>query len=292
MATYELSSDKLSVTLSSLGAELRSARIGGCEYLWQGDPAFWAGRAPNLFPICGRLFEKRYTYEGREYTMDLHGFARFEEYEAVPDADGLGVRFHLDPNERTREQYPFEFSLDIAYRLKGARLGIEILVANAGPGPLPFAYGAHPGFNVPLGGDGAFEDWFLEFGADCSPDQFVLSASCLQTGRRKAFPLAPGNRISLRHNLFDDDAVFLSRCADSVTLASAKSPRAVTMRYPDMPYLGVWHRPHTEAPYVCIEPWCGLPAYDGEIEDFATRPDMFRLAPGATKRLGYEIEFR
>lgn len=292
MPTYTLSNDTLSVTLSSLGAELRSVRRGDCEYLWQGTPPFWAGRAPNLFPICGRLFEKRYTFAGHEYTMELHGFARFEEYEAQPDADGLGVRFRLAANDRTRAQYPFEFAFEVAYRLDGETVHCAIRVANAGKETLPFAYGAHPGFNVPLGGDGAFGDWFLEFGADCSPDRFILSPSCLQTGRRVAFPLAPGNRIPLRHDLFDDDAIFLSRCAASVTLASARSHRAVTMRYPDMPYLGIWHTPHTEAPFVCIEPWCGLPAYDGEVEDFSSRPDMFRLAPGAEKRLAYDIEFR
>lgn len=291
MSTHTISNDRLTVTLSSLGAELRSVVRDGCEYIWQGDPAFWEGRAPNLFPICGRLFEKRYTYGGREYTMDLHGFARFEEFEPLPDADGLGIRFRLAANDRTRAQYPFEFVLEIAYRLDGDRLDATIRVANAGSGLLPFAYGAHPGLNVPLGGDGAFDDWFLEFGADCDPDRFVFSPAFLLTGRKRAFPLAPGNRLLLRHDLFDGGGIFLARCANSLTLRSDASARSVTVRYPDMPYLGLWHAPDTEAPYVCVEPWCGLPAFDGEVEDFATCPDMFRLAPGAERRIGYSLEF-
>ena len=292
MTLHTISNDRLAITLSSLGAELRSARRGGCEYVWQGDPAFWDEHAPNLFPVCGRLFEKRYSFGGRQYEMGLHGFARFEEFEATPDADGLGVRFRLAANDRTRAQYPFEFTLDIAYRLDGDRLGVAIRVGNDGPGVLPFAYGAHPGLNVPLGGDGSFDDWFLEFGADCSPDRFVFSPSFLLTGRKRAFPLAPGNRLPLRHSLFDGGGIFLARCANSLTLRSDRSARSVIVRYPDMPYLGLWHTADSEAPFVCVEPWCGLPAFDGEVEDFETCPDMFRVAPGAENRLGYSLEFR
>ena len=292
MATYEISNSQLAVTLSSHGAELRSVRSNGCEYIWQGDPTFWDERSPNLFPICGRLFEKRYTYAGREYSLDLHGFARHEEFDATPDPDGLGVRFLLAANDRTRAQYPFEFALGIAYRLDGNTLRVSVDVENRGTGPLPFAYGAHPGLNVPLGGDGAFDDWFLEFGADCSPDRFVFSPSFLLTGRKRAFPLAPGNRLPLHHSLFDGGGIFLARCANSVSLRSDASPRSVTVHYPDMPYLGLWHTADSEAPFVCVEPWCGLPAFEGEVEDFETCPDMFRPAPGKTKRIGYRMEFR
>ena len=36
----------------------------GTEYLWNGDPAYWTGRAPNLFPYVGRLTNDRYAYGG------------------------------------------------------------------------------------------------------------------------------------------------------------------------------------------------------------------------------------
>lgn len=291
MPTYTLSNDTLSVTLSSLGAELRSVRRGDCEYLWQGTPPFWAGRAPNLFPICGRLFEKRYTFAGHEYTMELHGFARFEEYEAQPDADGLGVRFRLAANDRTRAQYPFEFAFEVAYRLDGETVHCAIRVANAGTGPLPFAYGAHPGFNVPLGGDGAFEDWFLEFAPGANPDAFEFGNGGLVNGRKHALPLVKGNRLPLRHELFNGTGLFLDRSGGEVTLRSETSSRSVTVRYPDMPNVGFWHA-SGEAPFLCIEPWGGLPSTDGVPDDFATRPNMVRLAPGAETTLRYSVEFR
>jgi galactose mutarotase-like enzyme len=52
-----IENDLLRVQASSLGAELQSIVLkkDGTEYLWQGDPTYWKGRAYNLFPICGRL---------------------------------------------------------------------------------------------------------------------------------------------------------------------------------------------------------------------------------------------
>jgi galactose mutarotase-like enzyme len=89
--------------------------------------------------------------------------------------------------------------------------------------------------------------------------------------------------------MFDNDAIFLSRVPERVRLESEKSSRFVEMTYPDFPYLGLWHKPKSDAPYVCIEPWCGLPTFDGEIEDFATKCDMFRILPDAEKTLAYSI---
>ena len=40
------------------------------------------------------------------------------------------------------------------------------------------------------------------------------------------------------------------------------------MDYTGAPHLGIWQKPG--APYVCIEPWCGLPdldSHNGRIEE-------------------------
>ena len=50
---YTIFNDFIEVTVSDVGAELMSIRSkkDGTEFLWQGDPEFWKGRAYNLFPI-------------------------------------------------------------------------------------------------------------------------------------------------------------------------------------------------------------------------------------------------
>ena len=288
---YILKNDQLTVTLSDHGAEMISAKRGDCEYVWQGDEAYWKGQAPILFPICGRLFEQTCTYEGKTYRMGTHGFARSSDF-YVKKATDTEIVFGLDANDDTRAVYPFDFALEISYCLEGARLSTTATIRNTGSTVLPATFGGHPGFNVPLDGTGAFTDYYLEFGEACSPDEIMMTPTCFLTGKRQAYPLVDGNRLPLSHDLFNIDAIFLSRVANSVTLRSDKTDRAVTLRYSDMPYLGIWHAPRTDAPYLCIEPWCGLPAFDQTIEDLATKPDMFRICPHSQKSVQFSVEFQ
>ncbi len=294
MQTITLSNDVLSVSINSLGAEVVSVRdASGCEYIWQGDAKFWKGRSPLLFPFCGRCHAKSYECAGRRYEIDLHGFARHSEF-AVVHADGASATLKLVQNENTLRVFPFKFELNVTYSLSGNRLSFEANVMNPAKRTLPFAFGLHHGFNVPLGGDGRFTDWILEFDEVCGPDKFILSSGGLQTGCKAPQPLDGGRIIALRHGLFDDDAIFLSRAASGVTLRRADGEgRSVHVSYPDFPYIGFWHTPHSKAPFVCIEPWTGLPGTDGAVEDIETeKTDMFRLPKGVLKTLRCEIDFR
>ena len=65
-----------------------------------------------------------------------------------------------------------------------------------------------------------------------------------------------------------------------VSLKSTKNDRAITVNWGDMTHVGFWQKPHTDAPYVCIEPWHGVPAYDGKIDDFATKNEFIHLPAG------------
>jgi galactose mutarotase-like enzyme len=67
-----------------------------------------------------------------------------------------------------------------------------------------------------------------------------------------------------------------------VTLRTKTSGRFIRVVYPQMPYLGIWHWPKTDAPYVCIEPWSSLPARDGVEEEFSCKSDLVQLLPGKT----------
>ena len=287
---YTIKNDLLTVTVSDQGAELMSVKRDNCEYIWQGDPTYWTGRAPVLFPFCGRLFEKKYTYRGKTYELGTHGFARHSTWELASATQDC-LTFVLRDTDQTREVYPFAFSLCATYRLDGDTLHCGLTLCNTGDEVLPASLGAHPGFNVPLDGEGDLSDYVLEFGERCSPDELLFSDTCFNTGKKRAYPLINGQIVPLRHNLFDIDGVFFSNIPDTVTLKSNKTDRFVRMRYSNMPYLGIWHKPRTQAPYLCIEPWCGLPAYDGEIDDFETKNDMFRLLPNDQKEISYSITF-
>ena len=287
---YTLKNELLTVKIADLGAEVVSVTRGDCEYIWQGNKTYWGGQAPLMFPICGRFFDQTYSYKGNTYKMGTHGFARHSTFAAEQISD-CEASFVLKPTPEIQAIYPFDFSLTVTYRLDGARLTATALIQNTGDEILPATFGGHPGFNVPLGGDGAFSDYYLEFGEECSPDLVEMTPTCFLTGNRSAYPLQNGRILPLHHGLFSVDAVFLAQVAKSVTLRGKTTDRSVTLEYPQMSYLGIWHAPRTQAPYVCIEPWCSLPAYDQTVEDISTRHDMFRIQPGSSKEVSFAIRF-
>ncbi|MGN1047802.1 MAG: aldose 1-epimerase family protein [Eubacteriales bacterium] len=287
---HTLKNSELTAVIDDFGAELTSVRRGATEYIWQANPDFWNRHAPVLFPICGRLTDGKYTYRGKEYEMMLHGFARFSQFTAKQTAENE-LTFTLSSNDETRAQYPFDFVLNVVYRLVGAELVSDIIVKNTGKERLPFAVGLHTGFNVPIEEGTRFEDYRLTFSEDCSPDHLIFSDTCYQTGKKSAFPVENGRVIPLRHDLFDRDAVCLARTADEVTISSDKTERFVRFNYKNFPYLCIWHKPKCEAPYVCLEPWYGLPAFDSVVDDMDTKSDMFRMAAGDEKTFTYSILF-
>ncbi|MBR7111379.1 MAG: aldose 1-epimerase family protein [Clostridia bacterium] len=287
---YTLENEFLTVKISDLGAEMKSvvAKADGCEYLWQGDPTYWRGTAPWMFPICSNLFEGKYTYCGKEYAMPQHGFARNQVF--VPEVVGdTAATFALYPNAQTREIYPFEFALFVKYELKGRVLTCELLVQNKGDAVMYATLGGHPGFNVPLGGSGEYTDYYLEFSEPCSPDYVVFTEEFCDSGKRLPYPLEGSTKLPLSHDLFRVDGVFLSGTSGAVTLKSDVDAHSVTVTYGDAPYVGFWSS-QNEGPYVCVEPWWGMASQDGVLPIEEKCP-MFRLLPGAEKQVEISIAF-
>ena len=65
---YSIENKILKIAVDTSGAQLQSvySKKTDTEYLWQGDPSYWSGRAYNLFPTIGRMYKNTYTYEGQE----------------------------------------------------------------------------------------------------------------------------------------------------------------------------------------------------------------------------------
>lgn len=289
---YTIFNEFIEVQISDMGAELMSikSKSDGTEYLWQGNPEFWGGRAYNMFPICGRLTEGKYTYMGGTYEMNLHGFVRKSALDATLLADDK-IDFGIRANENTLKQYPFDFEYHILYTLVKNTIKMSISVTNHGEKTLIFSLGGHPGFNVPLGDSGEqFTDYYLEFTPECQPKSVQMSPTCFITGEIENFPLVDGRILPLRHSLFDNDAIILQEASCSISLRSYSGDRSVTVDIPpQMKYVGIWHAPKKAAPYVAIEPWTSLPAYDGVVDDMLTKRDMFELAPFAVYELDWSI---
>lgn len=288
--TYTIENDMIRVSVDDLGAEMCSMMLkkSGREYLWQADPTYWTGHAYNLFPICGRLTEGKYTYRGQTYEMNLHGFARKSTFERIAHTED-SISLRLSASEDTMKMYPFAFAFTLTYKLDGASVTTVFHVENQGEKEMIFAVGGHPGFNLPLEHGEVFEDYYLEFDCAATPRALVMSETCYYLNDTVPFPLEDDRILPLCHTLFDNDAIFLTEMCQAVTLKSHKSNRQVRVEYPDMKFLGLWHKPQTEAPYVCIEPWSGVPADDGVIDDLETKREMRRLASGCTFETAFRI---
>ena len=286
---YTIQNAYLTVSAETSGAQLLSLRSkDGTEYLWQGDPAYWEKRAPNLFPFVARLTGGKYLLDGHEYRMPIHGLAPYAEFSLAEQTETKLV-FALRSDEETRKAYPRDFLFRVIYALHGSTLEVVYQVENHDSKTLHFGLGGHPGFRVPLVEGLDFSDYRLRFSEPSLPHRVHFNESCFVTGRQDRYSLEGHTDLPLRHELFDRDAIVLVEMPRQVTLESEKDSHKLTVSYPRMQYVGFWHMPKTDAPYLCIEPWTSLPAKSGQITEFEDKEDLIRLEPGLTYTNGWHI---
>lgn len=279
---FTIENEKLKVQISDRGAELQSVQTkDGAEYLWQGDKKYWGDRALNLFPYIARLTEGKYTLNGQTYEMTIHGFVNYSVLEAEVQ-ESSRVVFRLTESEETLKMYPFAFVYRVIYELEDNRLKVTFSVENPNGRTMYFGIGGHPGFQVPLEKGLAFEDYYLQFDGEKNPVRVGFTPACFLDGNDQEYALWEGGRIPLSHDLFDEDAIVLKDMEKAVTLCSDKGIHGVRVEYPQMDYLGIWHMPFTDAPYVCIEPWSSLPSRQDVVEDLQKQPGLIHLPAGET----------
>ncbi len=275
---YQMKNKKLEVVVSSIGAELQSITKDNTEYLWDGNETYWADRSPLLFPFVGRLTNQKYLLNGVEYSMGIHGFARRLDYKVIQQEDD-SIILEATDTEETYVAYPYHFVLRVSYRLVEDTIQIGYSVKNTSDSVMYFGIGGHPGFQVPLEDGLTFDDYYLEFSLPAQPDRIGHTPTCYLNGRNAEFALEEGKRLRLSHDMFDDDAIVLQNMAREVCLKSDKGTRQVRVSYPQCSYLGLWHAPKTDAPYICIEPWTSLASRQDVVEELANKSDMIHLKP-------------
>ncbi len=274
-----MKNEHLTVSVNPFGAELSSiVDTNGREYMWQGDSAFWSGRAPILFPITGRLLSDSYTYKGEKYYLQQHGFARKNAY-TLAEASDVEAYFTLASNADTKRVYPFDFLLTAAFRLDGKNVTVSNIIKNTGEEDMYFSVGAHPAFNIDLGDHVVFAE----------KETFVtkLFEGGLAVGE-KVFA-EDTDTIEITEHIFDNDALFFENLkSTSATIVSKKDGPILKMSYDKSPFVGIWSKP--TAPYVCIEPWQGMfdtPAVTGQLTE---KPYIMKLAPGEEYTFSYTVE--
>lgn len=264
---HSIQSDLFTAEINDKGAELYSlfSKKTKTEYLWQGDPAVWDQRAPVLFPVVARLKDGKYSYNGKDYNMSIHGFVLDAPFTTL-GAKGNSIILTYEDTPETRAIYPFSFTFRVVFTLHGSALEIVYQVINKTDGPMYFSCGSHEGYRCPRDEGETFDDYYLEFEKEAVYASLLSSPDILLT--KSTYTVLENEKIlPLSYDLFSNDSlVFANVPSNRVTLCSRKSTARVEIAYEDCPHLALWTRP--DAHYICIEPWYGLPDFedtDGQL---------------------------
>ncbi len=286
MDRHRFGSEALSVEVSADGAELRSLRTPAAgELLWQAGPE-WRRHAPILFPIVGRLVDDTFRHGAHAARLTQHGFARDRRFRFA-HADASSCRLVLEDDAASRAIYPFAFRLSLDYAVTEAALVTTYRLTNPGDVPMFASLGTHPAFRWPIAEGVPRNAHRLRFERDETGPVRRLRDGLLEP-EPVASPIE-GHVLSLSDALFANDAVILERPASRTVRYEAEgSELAIAVGWEGFTSLGVWSKP---GPFVCIEPWSGLSSPIGFDGDFADKPGVLAIEPGATleRRLRFAV---
>jgi galactose mutarotase-like enzyme len=282
-----LENDNLIASFSAKGAELQSlkSKISNAEYIWNGDPKFWAKHSPVLFPIVGTLRDNKYVYQGNTYTLPRHGFARDQKFEVEP-VNATEVVFILEQSEESLAVYPFQFSLSLRYRLSEDGLTCSYEVKNPADQELLFSIGGHPAFATPVNGI-EYSNYRLTFNNDTELCYHKIVDN-LVSDETLVLPLAD-QQLELKHELFYNDAlVFKTLKSDRITLSNSRNNGVLEFDFEGFPYFGIWAA--KDANFVCLEPWCGIADGLNHNQDFKNKEGIIKLPANQSWKRAWTVK--
>ena len=248
---FELKNDFLTACFETSGAELISLKDNAAEkeYLWCGDKKFWGRHSPVLFPFVGRVKDNTYRYKGKEYHISQHGFARDMEFVCITRSENE-IWFGLEANEETKEKYPFDFRLEIGYRLNGRSLKVLWRVINPDKTEkMYFSIGAHPAFMCPVN-DGEKQ---TDYAIWMNKEHLISNAIDVESGLRLSDTTEltiPENGLAFTEHFFDNGAYIIENSqVQKVSLLTPERKPYITVAF-DAPLVGIWSPEKKNAPFV------------------------------------------
>lgn len=273
----------LKVLIDEMGAQIRSVVKEEKEYMWQADPQIWKSTAPLMFPICGGLKDDRFIYSGKEYILPKHGFARNMLF-TVEKADSTYAVFCLKANEDSRKMYPFEFELRLIYSVEGDALTVKYEVKNAGENVMYFSIGSHEGYYTPEG----IEDYDIIFPEKETLNSVMVDGNLLQD---HTLPIIRNSNVLPLYDKYFlvDCLIFKDVKSRSCVLRNRRKGKSIKVDFPDASYFVLWH-PHG-APFICIEPWSGIPDDQHSSYNLADKEGITALGKGETYTATHTITY-
>lgn len=287
---FTLQNGKAKALVRSHGGELISFNRDNTEYVWQGSEEFWNGQAPILFPVCCSPKDGKMSHNGVDYPMSKHGFAMNGEFQPVYITKDA-VTLELLETEETLKMFPFRFSLKATYTLYENGFSAEFSVMNLDKKEMTFCIGGHPGFMCPVSeADGSFEDYSLYFKNADGCTVSITKNGFMDSSVPKCNRLRGTDELPLKYHDFDNDAMIIENLPEkSVRLLSRRTGRGIRFDFDGFDALGLWTPDHKKAPFICLEPWNGLPADVDETTDAKSKKYAKTLAAGEEYSVGYKV---
>ena len=278
-----LDNKNIRMEISEIGAEIRRVTINGEERFWSGNPEVWSGVAPVLFPICGGVKDDKFIFEGKEYPLEKHGFARTAEFK-VERSNNVSATFLLTDTPETLKKYPWRFEFRIKYILSATSIKVEYEIKNLSDNTMYTAVGAHEAYACPEG----IEDYDVIFDKKETLKTHRLDGTLIS--RLTDIVLYDSDTLPIFNKYFTEDAlIFTDVKSRFVTLRNRKTGKKVSGDFEGFNYLLIWTKP--SANYLCIEPWTTSPSYSDDSYDITEKEGMTALSPGETLKKVHTIYF-
>lgn len=257
----KLENNDIVISINEMGAELKSvfSKENQIEYIWSGEKGSFKKSAPNLFPFIGNIKyeEIDYPYNGERKILPMtkHGFARDLEFQIV-EKSATKVVFQLEPNNYTKERYPYKFSLRIIYEIVKNQVIHRYLVKNNDLNKMYYEIGGHTAFNCNYNNDLNIENYYLEFDNE-EVKQYVIDSENNSFLSEK-YSKVNVDKFYLSKEKFKKDAfVFEGIKVSKVKLKHLNTKHGVDFQYENLPILTLWTNLDSSE-FICLEPWAGM----------------------------------
>lgn len=296
----------LRATIALRGAEMQSLKdcVTQQEYFWTGDATYWSGHAPLLFPIVGSLWNGEFRLDGTSYRVPKHGFVRERTWRVLRQT-ATSVTLMLEGTPEELKIFPWPYRLEVTYSLEGRTLRADLSVHNlSSSSTMWFQMGGHPSTLLPdWQAQGQRVQGYLRFeGRPIS----MLRASVQGCTEAERVPIPwnddvetstalarhqPANAlVPIEVATFEKEALIFDKGQVQAIQVLDLQKRRLMRVASSAPAWLVWSPQGQHAPFLCCEPWYGLPdqqGFEGEVHE---RPHIQHAAPGEIWKGWYSIE--
>lgn len=276
-----IESKSLKAEFSTKGAELISLQDqSGAQYLWQGQEAFWPGKAQLMFPICGFLKENFFYHKNGQYFMQVHGFARTSKFEILEHTLNK-ISFGLSSSVKTSHHFPFEFFFKVTYELIDNELKVDFEVKNVGEQRMYCSFGWHPSFCLNWIPNDSIDNYYLAFPSADKLQRRSVNEHGILHGELSEIYINENKTLSLTKDSFNERAIVLENYPhSSISLRHIHSPKSIDFNLNGFPHFTLWGQ--NEADFICLEPWNGLGDFESHNQKIQDKKGILKLSAGQT----------